>query len=214
MKTSDVLGINELVLVNGTARRKYLRTTLEPQYIVLHHSRWGSARYTVRRWKVTPDLVATHYIIDRDGSAYRVLPDRAYTYHVRSPLGRHIDALSIGITLAGHGEVVCIDGEWFGKISALSVDESEVYEINGTYFHRYTTEQIESLVRLCRHLLREHPSIPNAAPRTPTWSDAERRYYRRLKGIFAHGHLRPDKDDIYPCPSLWETIRSELGITC
>ncbi len=86
--------------------------------------------------------VSSHYVLDVDGTTYRLVPEDRTAWHAGKSWWRGretLNATSIGI------EIVNLHGDR----------------------HDYPPQQIEALIELCRGILVRHPSI---APRNATGS--------------------------------------------
>ena len=86
--------------------------------------------------------VSSHYVLDLDGTAYRLVPEDRTAWHAGKSWWRgreSLNATSIGI------EIVNLHGDR----------------------HDYPSEQIEALIELCREIVARHPAI---VPRNVRWS--------------------------------------------
>ena len=86
------------------------------------------------------------------------------------------------------------------------------------YWHAYTTEQIESLRLLIKHVARIYPKIDIKAGIPQLLKDGmdpkeafefnKDAYYGKIKGLWSHTSVRKDKFDMYPCPRLVEMLKN------
>jgi N-acetyl-anhydromuramyl-L-alanine amidase AmpD/peptidoglycan/xylan/chitin deacetylase (PgdA/CDA1 family) len=144
------------------------RPTNQPRAIILHFTRGPlvGAQTTFQKTENT----SAHYIIDRDGTVYQVLPESLGAKHVScygarstciascpicdSPDGKFVEpsTQSIGIELVNQGQV--INGEFDGPIY-----EDFSMSFNYRYWEDYPEAQIKSLVLLVNDI-RSRWNIP------------------------------------------------------
>jgi N-acetyl-anhydromuramyl-L-alanine amidase AmpD len=196
---------------------QYVRATTEKTGIVLHHTVGGSADSTFRYWNESKDRVATHYLIDRDGSTFQCLPLENWAFHIyiKSPgnkipqkyknLGQEYDKRLIGIELCSFGPVTARNGRFY-TIYNKEIDKSKVIKKSYRgydYWEDYTDEQIEALRLLLLFLLDKYPIFAQALKED--YSDIFNINQQALDlkpGIYSHGSLRTDKSDCVPSPKL------------
>jgi hypothetical protein len=82
-----------------------------------------------------------------------------------------------------------------------------------TYYHSYTTKQIESLKWLLQDIVKRHPKInlKKGLQELLENDDAFELNQAALKGypgLWNHTNIRKDKSDMYPHPELLKMIAS------
>lgn len=196
---------------------QYVRSTTEKTGIVLHHTVGGSADSTFRYWNESKDRVATHFLIDRNGSVYQCFPLNNWAFHIyiKSPgnkipqkyknLGQEYDKRLIGIELCSFGPVTARNGRFY-TIYNKEIDKSKVVKQSYRgydYWEDYTDEQIESLKYLLQNLLVQYPVIAQSLK--TDYSDIFNINQQALDlkpGIYSHTSYRQDKSDCVPTPKL------------
>ncbi|WP_047984760.1 N-acetylmuramoyl-L-alanine amidase [Ornithinibacillus californiensis] len=102
--------------------------------------------------------VSTHYVIDRDGDIFQLVPEQRIAFHAGKsgfpyvPFFPHnMNDFSIGIELMGIGA----KGEMVPIISAI------VYDSLDSSLIGFTEKQYDALTNLLEDLHRRYPTIPN-----------------------------------------------------
>lgn len=187
--------------------------------IVLHHTAGGSAESTINYWMSDKQRVATHFIIDRDGTVYQCIPlEKSWGYHlyVGSPgnkidtkykkLGQKYDSQSVGIELCNYGYLNFVQGKFVNYVGKL-IHSNRVINIPNykgySYWEDYTNEQIESLNLLLLKLLEEYPGIKQGLKQDYSLiGEIDKDALDMKPGIYSHVNYRTDKFDIYPNPKI------------
>ena len=185
--------------------------------IVLHHTVGGTWESTWNFWENQKERVATHFIIDRDGTVVQCLPLEVWAFHIYigSP-GNKVDRKHkqksslydrslIGIELCSYGPLSLRNNNYITVYNKqISEDKVEQVEYKGfKYWEGYTAKQIESLELLLldliekfphlkKHLINDYSSIFNISEKALNLEP----------GIWSHTSLRTDKSDCYPSPAL------------
>ena len=129
---------------------KNTRPLAPPDTIVLHYTA-GSNGLASAHYLTRPDVTASaHLVIDRKGDIIQLVPFNVEAWHAGKSfhLGRiNLNRYSIGIELDNLGKLRR-EGERF------IADEA-----NGqpTYWHRYTDEQLKTVVLVCLLLMDRYP---------------------------------------------------------
>ena len=185
--------------------------------IVLHHTVGGTWESTWNFWENQKERVATHFIIDRDGTVVQCLPLEVWAFHIYigSP-GNKVDRKHkqksslydrslIGIELCSYGPLSLRNNNYITVYNKqILEDKVEQVEYRGfKYWERYTAKQIESLELLLldliekfphlkKHLINDYSSIFNISEKALNLEP----------GIWSHTRLRTDKSDCYPSTAL------------
>ena len=129
---------------------------------------------------------------------------------------------SSAVEICNFGYVAKKNGKYYTYVNT-EVPESMVcdlgYEFRGhQYWHAYTTEQIESLRLLIKHIAKIYPKIDIVAGLPKLLKDGmspkdafgfnDGAYYGRMKGTWTHTNVRKDKFDCFPQPELVEMLKS------
>ena len=142
---------------------KNTRPLTAPDTIVLHYTA-GSNGLASAYYLTRPDVAASaHLVIDRNGDIIQLVPFNVESWHAGKSfhLGRvNLNHYSIGIELDNLGKLRR-EGEKFIAECGKEVQPSDVFvdEENGqpTYWHRYTDEQLKTVVLVCLLLMDRYP---------------------------------------------------------
>jgi N-acetylmuramoyl-L-alanine amidase len=121
-----------LAVLEAPSPHRNPRTTPTIDCIVIHDTESETARAALSWFEAPESQVSAHYVIDRDGTVYRCVPDADRAWHAgRSVLaGRdNVNDVSIGIELVGFAT------------------------------RPYPDAQIDTLVALCVELCARYPAI-------------------------------------------------------
>lgn len=138
-----------------------------PDTLVIHFTGGSSAESSVRHLCKPSAKASAHLVIGRDAKVYQLAPFNVITWHAGRSSWKDRNGLnkySIGIELDNAGELSDNGNgkyfSWFNK--AYSGDEvffgTHRNRSKSSYWHSYTTEQIEKTFDIC-HLLSEHYNI-------------------------------------------------------
>ena len=192
--------------------------------VILHHTAGGNYKGTIAHWLSKPDRVATHFLIDRDGTIVQVLPLECWAYHlgvsssdnkinrILKKNSERLDKKSISIELCSYGQLTK-KGDKFYTIYKNEIPEEKVakleYSFRGfDYFEKYTEEQLRSLKKLLEQLLKDHPHIPLQQDYSNIF-DTNQDALEGKPGIFTHVSYRTNgKWDCYPDKDLIELLNS------
>lgn len=193
----------------------------KPNSICLHHTNGHSWQSTYNYWASDNGLrVATHFLIDRDGSVIQCIPlEKAWGFHINiaakdnkiptkyKNLGRKYDMQSIGIELCSMSQVTPYNGKFldtYGKVFKGEITKLNKPFRGFEYFESYTKEQINALELLLLHLLDEYPKIKEGLyDNYENKFDINQDALEMKSGIFFHVSYRTGtKWDLYPHPNL------------
>ena len=199
----------------------------KPNSICLHHTNGHSWQSTYNYWNSDAGVrVATHFLIDRDGSIVQCIPlDKAWGFHINinardnkipikyKNLGRKYDMQSIGIELCSMSQVTPYNGKFldtYGKVFKGDVIKLDKPFRGFEYFENYTKEQIDALKSLLLHLLNEYPKIKEGLyDNYENKFDINQDALEMKPGIFFHVSYRTGtKWDLYPHPGVIAMLNS------
>ena len=210
---------------------QYVREETKKCQIVLHHTVSGDGvNGDVNWWMSNPDLVATHFIIDREGVVHQFFAEKYWAYHLglsskhfssANVPYKNLDKTSVGIALDSWGPLLPgTDGKfypvkWDGNRNIPNTYAKPVkyfYEYcqqnrwhGHMYYEKYTTAQLASLKELLQQLCAKH-NIPKQYDNN-MWAV----YAKALRGddgVFAHCTYRNDKSDVHPQPELLTLLKT------
>lgn len=196
---------------------QYVNGVTNKTGIVLHHTVGGTLDSTWNFWQNQKERVATHFIIDRDGTIVQCFPLENWAFHIYigSP-GNNIarehkqksslyDRSLIGIELCSYGPLSLRNDNYITVYNKqIPKDKVETLQYRGfNYWEKYTDKQIEALELLLIDLINKHPKIKSSLK--TDYSDIFNISEKALNlepGIWSHTSLRTDKSDCYPDKSL------------
>jgi len=196
-----------------------------PNQIVLHHTNGHSWQSTYNYWNSDKNLrVATHFLIDRDGSIVQCIPlDKAWGFHINiaardnkipkqyKNLGRKYDSQSIGIELCSMSQLVPYGDKFldtYGKVFKGEVTKLDKPFRGFEYFESYTEKQISALESLLLYLLNEYPKIKQGLYENyEDKFDINMDALNMKPGVYFHVNYRTGtKWDLYPQPELIQML--------
>lgn len=212
-------------------KTQYVNERTEKRQIVLHHTASGpGVDGDINWWMKTPERVATHFIIDREGRVHQLFDESFWGYHLgleqkvftQAHLQyKQLDKQSIGIELdswgylAPHTDGKFYPAKWDGRRNMPNTAAKPVpyfYEYcssqkwkGNQYYEKYTTKQLAALRELLTELCRRH-NIPKTY-NNEMWV-VSTKALRGEPGIFAHCSYRHDKSDVHPQPELLNMLKS------
>jgi N-acetyl-anhydromuramyl-L-alanine amidase AmpD len=176
--------------------------------IVLHFTAGNSVESARTSWINDPRRVGAHYIVDRDGTVHRTVPDEATIFALGVKGGTPIEQRAIHIEMVSRGPLK-LNGNalrwWPNNWGALACglsDTDQYVKLDApwrdiSYFEKYQPAQIEAVADLCRHLCNRH-GIRRVLPPPPIRNVTSLRTFREWGGIAAHDNFRDDKWDVSP----------------
>lgn len=210
---------------------QYKKIETPKKQIVIHHTVSGQkVNGDITWWLQTPQPIATHFIIDREGIVHQLFDEKYWGYHLGcankhfQSIGlsyRELDKFSIGIELDSWGPVLpAPDGKFYpvkwenGKYlpNTKCAPVPYFYEYcNATkwrghkYYEKYTTLQLGALKELLQNLCKVH-RIP-LIYKEDIWTVCPRALSGSI-GIFSHSSYRIDKSDVHPQPELINILKT------
>lgn len=191
--------------------------------ICLHHTAGGSAQSTINWWGMDKSRIATHFVVDRDGTVYQTVPLDCWAYHlyVASP-GNKIeskykrmkhDITSLGIEICSWGQLVKKNGKLYNYVDKVipieKACELEEPHKGYTWFEAYTPEQIKAVETLLKQLVDIY-KIPLKDSYDDIF-DIQKDALDMKPGIYSHNSYRTDKVDIAPQEPLLKMLNSLHG---
>jgi len=195
----------------------YFHRAYPKKNIVLHHTVSDSVQSVLSWWAMTPEAVATAFIIDKDGTIYRAFPEYYWAHHLglKSRLNTRLNQQSIGIELVNEGRCWTSpkdqDLHWFYEKDVRGrpgpIYRGPVVKTGwrgGLWWPAYPNEQVIACCELIRDLVRRYDIAPTIAPENVYNAAAPEKY-----GIYAHHHVRIDKTDVSPA-FPWDVLREYI----
>lgn len=213
-----------LIIENYLPESQYCREVTDKDMIVLHHTVGGDSSSSYAYWLGNKEKVATHFLVDRNGTVTKCFDEKYWAYHlyVASPgnritkshkrLGSEYDRRSIGIELCNLGQVTLRDGVFY-DLYKRAVHPDKVIKIKSykgyEYWEKYTDAQLKAIEYLILTLCDKYPKIKEKAKLQTDYSGISEISQDALefrKGIVGHANLRTDKYDTAPQPQLIEML--------
>jgi len=218
-------------------------TNKPPYRICLHHTVGGSAVSSIEYWqqhaeaqiekakadpKHVPWYKGTRYVIDRGGKVYDIFGSEgfwAYQLGIYSSWISQYSAINyerttIGIEIASEGPARMKDGKlvfFKGWGDRPVPDGQELWHSPQPFrdyqiFDAYEPAQVAALIMLLEALFRKYPHIPRQMPGDPAKFYGPQKM-DTFRGIIGHVHVRAEKSDPYPDPTLWALLQKALKLT-
>ena len=210
----------------------FFKQVFPKRQIILHHTEGNPQGYSSVEWWRTRNggegTVSCPYLIQDDGDVIRLYPSYFWANCLGPGLG-YLDRNSINIEICCYGLLSKTpDGfiDDLGKenyyrrlakrgrdfANRLLIPNEDVLKMDfrwGRYFHKYTPEQIDVIVKIVRNLA-ERYSI-----------DVKYNYDQMFKrnnkalsgqeGLYTHASFRDDKLDLFPQPELIAALEHNFG---
>lgn len=215
----------------------FFKTKTSKSLVVLHFTAGLSAHPAIQTFRSSPKVngypVSTQYVVDRDGTIYRLFEDQYWSYHlgIKGHLGqshRH-DKRSVAIEIANvgplrrRGDQMCYwppaiadkNGIYQSAFKSpyctvadtqkyIKLQEPFRYE---TYFASFSEQQISAVADLVNDVCNRN-EIPKLIPSTDLISKFDVRYFQEFEGVTSHVNWRADKTDLAPGQSdpIWNLL--------
>ncbi len=134
-----------------------------PDTIVIHYTAMDTAEAAITRLSDPSAQVSAHLVIGRDGYISQLVSFKRIAWHagISSWNGREgLNRYSIGIELDNAG-LLQKKGDWFYSYFGGVYEASQVMEYvedgKVTYWHKYSSEQIDVLTEVCALLAQKFP---------------------------------------------------------
>lgn len=197
---------------------QYIPEETKKSIIVIHHTAGGSAMSSIDGWKQDTSKIATHVVIDRDGTIYQCFSSKYWAWHLglkEEVFHQHglqyqnLDKISLSIELANYGEVhQKQDKKWYNAYNGIIKGGITIYSTSFkevSFFESYTSAQIESLKQLILFWSNKF-NIP-LDYHQDMW-DVSNNALKGTSGIWTHVSFRKDKSDCHPQSNLIEMLKS------
>ncbi|WP_255469361.1 MULTISPECIES: N-acetylmuramoyl-L-alanine amidase [Butyricimonas] len=163
---SQISIVNHRLTGNGVVHlqcAKNTRKLVGPDMIVLHYT-GGTSPMSSALFLTRPDVAASaHLVIGREGELVQLVPFNIEAWHAGRSwyAGRaELNHYSIGIELDNLGKLR-VEGNTFVAECGRKVKPEDVHaDCSGeelTYWHRYTSVQVRTLVEVCKLLESNYP---------------------------------------------------------
>jgi len=179
--------------------------------IWLHHTVSSSWQSAWDWWNQTKQRVGTAYLIGRKGEIIECFDPSAVAYHlgIKGDDNFH-EHHGIGIEMVTIGRLTKKGEKYYDTYNQI-VPEVEVeilkrpYKKN-RYYQKITSEQITSLCELIGHLVMRFPNIPIPHNFLDGFKYDGSIVKEHKPGIYSHGAVRSDKDDLFPQPNMIKAL--------
>ncbi len=224
VEISTIKEFKPVIIEKILPKSQYCTEVTDKEMIVLHHTVGGDSSSTFAYWLGSKEKVATHFLVDRNGTITKCFDEKYWAYHlyVASPgnritkshkkLGNEYDKKSIGIELCNLGQVSLRDGIFY-DLYKRAVYPDKVIKIKSykgyEYWEKYTEAQLEAIEYLILTLCEKYPKIKEKAKLQIDYSDISEISQEALefkRGVVSHANLRTDKYDTAPQPQLIEML--------
>ncbi len=200
---------------------QYVKTETIKTQIILHHtvSPGNNSMADIKYWLSTKERIATHVIIQQDGTIYQCFNSKYWASHLGvekevfltmkvENLNSLLDKHSLSVELDSLGPVDENGKSLAYPTSNFVAKEIATYEnpFRGyNHYEEYTQEQIDSLEMLLRYWGQKF-NIPLTYD--PRMWDICKDALRGVPGIWAHVSYRRDKSDCHPSERLIKMLQS------
>lgn len=204
------------------ANNQFYPVEKEKTQIFLHHTAGTNAKGAISWWNQTPDHVGTAYVIDRDGTIYQAFDDDMWAFHLGiTNDDNECEKHSVGIEIVSAGQLYKVGDKFMfypiypSLLAAVEIPKEEVAILENEwkgykYYHKYTPEQIDSVIWLIGELSKKF-NIPIEFPLGKFYEFDDSRFKEIMKGrpgVYSHSSVRKDKSDIYPSVELLKALES------
>lgn len=211
--------IDKIVKVDFPNTQYVVEETVKNQ-IILHHTVSGDGvQGDIAWWKSTPERVATHFVIGREGTIYQNYNTRYWAYHLGLSnasfskfdlLYKNLDKSSIGIEIDSWGYLTRKNDKFYSAgNTVVPLEKVQIYDApfrGQLYYEKYTNAQIDILKELLIYL-RDNKSKELVIYRKEMF-DISKDALRGVNGIWSHVSYRSDKSDCHPQSELIEMLKS------
>lgn len=196
-------------------RGQYVPQNHPKKSLFLHHTAGASADSAWRWWNSTKERVGTAYLIDRDGTVYECFDPMAWAYHlgIKGDNNFH-ERHGLGIEFVSMGRLTKVAKGLYKDYVGNILPEHEVCKVKyktAEAFHALTPQQIASAVELMKKIKREHPGIPYPKDFANCFDFRQDIITNEVPGVYAHGAVRQDKDDVFPQPELIQALNDAFN---
>jgi len=192
--------------------------------LVLHHTVSGpGVRGDLQTWLNDTSRVATHFIIDRDGTLYQLFSSKYWAHHLgvtKNILTEYgftdiqtrnvkLNQNSIGIEIDNWGYLTkTSDGKFktvYGNIVDVDVQEYPNLFKGYRYYEKYSNAQIQTIGELLLYFNKKF-GIP-LDYNEDMWNVSKDALSGK-SGIWSHCSFRPDKSDLHPQKEVIDMLKT------
>lgn len=223
-KVKDTLNKKDFDIVkNFLPKSQYVDEITKKNQIILHHTAGGSAQSSIDWWLTKPERVATHFLIERDGTVIQTLPLECWAFALnvgtkdnRIPRefkkkDKELNQKAIQIELCSWGALTKKGDKYFNWANTEFRGEVETLEYTFRkfeYFEKYTEPQLRSLKKLLEQLSENYQ-----IPITELTFDVNVDALKGKPGIYTHVNYSTLKSDCYPSNELIDLINDLKNVT-
>lgn len=205
------LDVKKIVQVKFPESQFYKEAQTKKQ-IVIHHTVSGPDSVRVfEGWASNPERVATAFVISADGTITQGFNSQYWAHHLglKKPNNTALNKASIAIEVCNWGGLTSNDGKFYSAFNR-EVPADQVIDYGKKwrgyrYFHKYTTQQIESLRQLLVYLADKYTI--DKTYKADMW-DISPNALSGKNGIYTHVSYREDKSDMHPQAELIAMLQS------
>ncbi len=198
---------------------QYVKEISKKSQIIIHHTVSGPGiNGDVAWWKSTPERIATHFIIDREGIIHQFFSTEYWAYHlglkasVFKKFGlkyKNLESSSISIELDSWGpltsEMCPVGNPKFGKVQNVFEYPAKTPFRKYCFYEKYSEKQLISLQELLLFLTEKY-KIPGTF--NENIFDQNKEALSGKSGIWAHVSYRSDKSDPHPQKELVDLLKN------
>jgi hypothetical protein len=203
------------IIKKHLTKGQYIPQKHPKKSLFLHHTAGASAHSAWRWWNSTRERVGTAYLIDRDGTIYECFDPMVWAYHlgIKGDNNFH-EKHGLGIEFVSMGRLTKVTEGVYKDYVGNIIPEHEVCKVrykNQEAFHDLTAPQIVSAVKLMGKIKREHPQIPFPDDFNDIFKFRQEIIDDEIPGVYSHGAVRKDKDDLFPQPQLIQALNEAFN---
>lgn len=235
MNELSPLNLSELVQIDFPENQYYRETTSKNQVVIHHTVSGGYAQGVINWWNQDPQRIATHFIIQQDGTIFQLYSSKYWAHH----LGVKADFLknmgftdygtrntllnksTIGIEICRWGGLVKDDNgfhpaKWdtttkkYVPYTKITIPVENVQSFPRPFrdfyhFEKYTSAQLISVSRMLTYLCDKFGISKEYYGNM--W-DVSKDALAGKPGIWTHVSYRPDKSDCFPQTELINMLQN------
>ena len=237
--TTLTSGFDALNSKTRTGLIYYPETTNKSQVVLHHTAGYATAEQDVAFWRTKNYPIATHYIVERDGTTEHVFADKFWSNHIGAQhslnVKRNKSSYSIELQSIGYLTAAASDGGFAGQYVDYKgniktpqeyggVSEPYKFDENNNivrmtegyrgynYFQSYTLDQLKALwVVLSKWKNKIDLSVQyrNFNDVFPPSTKTSFTAFQGTPGIYTHNSYRRDKIDVMPQKELLEMLYNQ-----
>ena len=202
---------------------QWIQEITSKKQIYIHHTSGGSWESTWNWWaKGDKQRIATHFLIERDGTIIQNFPLEHWAYHLGISTNdnkipsqykkndKKLNQESISIEICSWGGLVKKKGKYYSwsNQEVTNVDTTDYTFRSFEYFEKYTPEQIASLKNLLEQLSKDFN-----VPLNPITFDINYEALQGKPGLYTHVEVKTSKSDCYPNKDLISMLKDLTNAT-